>query len=98
VSNNERNQLLWQWKCNLTQGRAATCLAWNHDRHDLAAVGYGCFTFGQKQDGLVCIWSMRNPSYPLWWFRLESGVTTIDFSKATGMHIVQVFDVTAYCD
>lgn len=85
TSSNDRIQLLWQWKCGLTEGKNVSCMAWNHDRHDLAAVGYGSFVFGQQQEGLVCIWSMKNPSYPLWWFAVSSGVTSVDFSGATGV-------------
>jgi hypothetical protein len=90
TSSNDRIQLLWQWKCGLTEGRNVSCMAWNHDRHDLAAVGYGSFVFGQQQEGLVCIWSMKNPSYPLWWFAVSSGVTSVDFSKATGAPLEDV--------
>ena len=85
VSSNDQMQLLWQWKCELTDGRNVSCLAWNHHRHDLAAVGYGSFKFGEQQDGMVCIWSMKNPSYPLWWLKVASGVTSLDFSKAAGV-------------
>jgi WD40 repeat protein len=84
ASTNGRNTLLWQWKCDLTKGRSVTAIAWNHDRTDLAAVGYGSYTFGEKVDGLVAIWSLKNLRYPLWWFHLPSGVTALDFSRATG--------------
>lgn len=77
-------QRLWQWRCDLTEGRSVTSMSWNTDRHDLVAVGYGSFAFGNNQDGLVCIWSLRNPNYPLWWFTVDSGVTSLDFSSITG--------------
>lgn len=79
-----RMQRLWLWKCDLTEGRSVTSMSWNTDRHDLVAVGYGSFAFGNNQDGLVCIWSLRNPNYPLWWFTVDSGVTSLDFSNVTG--------------
>jgi WD40 repeat protein len=84
-------QLLWQWSCNLTKGRNVSCMAWNHERRDLLAVGYGSFVCQKHQGGLVCIWSMRNPSYPLWWFELESGITSLDFSKAGGVLAVGTY-------
>jgi WD40 repeat protein len=84
-------QLLWQWTCSLTKGRNVSCMAWNHERRDLIAVGYGSFECQKHQDGLVCIWSMRNPSYPLWHFELESGITSLDFSKAGGVLAVGTY-------
>lgn len=77
-------QRLWLWTCDLTTGRSVTSMSWNTDRQDLVAVGYGSFVFGNNQDGLVCIWSLRNPNYPLWWFTVDSGVTSLDFSNVTG--------------
>lgn len=91
-------QLLWQWSCDLTAGRNVSCMAWNHERHDLLAVGYGSFEFERQQGGLVCLWSMRNPSYPLWWFELESGVTALDFSKATGACLMRRTNRRCTCD
>lgn len=85
TTSNERMQLLWQWKCDLTAGRNVSCIAWNHERIDLVAVGYGSFDFGQHGDGMVCIWSMKNPCYPLWWFTVAAGVTCMDFSRASGV-------------
>lgn len=84
TTSNGRMQLLWQWKCDLTAGRNVSCMAWNHERIDLVAVGYGSFDFGQHGDGMVCIWSMKNPCYPLWWLRVATGVTCMDFSRASG--------------
>ena len=79
-----RMQRLWQWRCDQAEGRSVTSMSWNTDRHDLVAVGYGSFVFGNNKDGLVCIWSFRNPNYPLWWFKVDSGVTSLDFSNVTG--------------
>ena len=57
-------QLLWQWKCDLTDGRSVTSMSWCIDRPDLVAVGYGSFVFGENNNGLVCIWSVQEPELP----------------------------------
>jgi hypothetical protein len=80
-----RMQPLWRWSCNLTAGRNVSCMSWNHDSTDLLAVGYGSFDFGKPQGGLVCIWSLQNPSYPLWQFEVKAGVTAMEFSSVTGV-------------
>lgn len=49
-------------------------------RQDILAVGYGQFEFGPPLSGLVALWSLKNPGYPLWSFSTPSGVTAVDFS------------------
>ena len=49
-------------------------------RQDILAVGYGQFDFGPPLSGLVALWSLKNPGYPLWSFFTSSGVTAVDFS------------------
>ena len=58
--------------------------SWCTDRPDLVAAGYGSFEFGGNKNGLVCIWSLKNPNYPLWSFTTEAGVTALDFSTVSG--------------
>lgn len=51
--------------------------------------------------GLICLWSLQNPQWPLWCIETASGVTSLDFSKhhstllAVGMYDggVAVYDV-----
>lgn len=83
-SNSSHMQLLWQWKCDITEGRSVTSMSWCTDRPDLVAAGYGSFVFGENKNGLVCIWSLKNPNYPLWSFSTEAGVTALDFSTVSG--------------
>ncbi len=49
-------------------------------RQDILAVGYGQFEFGPPLSGLVALWSLKNPGYPLWSFPTPSGVTAVDSS------------------
>lgn len=69
--------------------------------HDLFAVGYGSFDFMKQTSGLICCYSLKNPSHPEYTFTTESGVMALDFHPqhssllAVGLYdgSVMVFDV-----
>ena len=64
-------------------------------RQDILAVGYGQFEFGAPLPGLVALWSLKNPGYPLWSFPTASGVTAVDFSAHNpNMLAVGLYDGT----
>ena len=64
-------------------------------RQDILAVGYGQFDFGPPLSGLVALWSLKNPGYPLWSFYTPSGVTAVDFSvQSPNMLAVGLYDGT----
>ncbi|XP_064791994.1 dynein axonemal intermediate chain 4 [Oncorhynchus masou masou] len=83
---------LWSFSCELTSGHNVSSMAWNKRNPDLLAVGYGQFDFKDQKSGLICCWSLKNPTWPERFFTCESGVTTLDFSAsnasqlAVGMH------------
>ncbi|XP_066521592.1 dynein axonemal intermediate chain 4 [Hoplias malabaricus] len=83
---------LWAFSCEFTMGRNVSSMAWNKKNPDLLAVGYGQFDFKDQKSGLVCCWSLKNPTWPDRIFDCESGVTALDFSSfnasflAVGMH------------
>ncbi|XP_042564879.1 dynein axonemal intermediate chain 4 [Clupea harengus] len=83
---------LWSFGCVLTTGRNVSCMAWNKKNPDLLAVGYGQFDYKDQKSGLVCCWSLKNPTWPERIFHSDSGVTALDFSAnnasqlAVGMH------------
>lgn len=72
---------LWAYSCSLTRGKRVNSLTWNKANKDLLAVGYGNYGSSEKDDGLVCCWSLKNPEYPERVYRLHSAVTAIDFSS-----------------
>ncbi|XP_063057893.1 dynein axonemal intermediate chain 4 isoform X2 [Engraulis encrasicolus] len=71
---------LWSFGCVVTAGHNVSCMAWNKKNPDLLAVGYGQFDFKDRKSGLVCCWSLKNPTWPERIFHCESGVTALDFS------------------
>lgn len=46
---------------------------------DLLATSYGDFSFGSRRDGVVCLWTLKNPSFPERLIRCRASVTSIDF-------------------
>lgn len=83
---------LWAFSSELTRGRNISSMAWNKKNPDLLAVGYGDFDVRNQKPGLVCCWSLKNPTWPERVFHCESAVTALDFSAskpnllAVGMH------------
>ncbi|KAH7446711.1 hypothetical protein KP509_01G070000 [Ceratopteris richardii] len=73
---------LWDFSCDLTEGRNISCLAWNRASKDLLTIGYGQFEFGSQKDGLIAFWSLKNACYPHATLTAPSGVTALDFSTS----------------
>jgi len=62
---------------------------------------YGSFDFMKQSSGLICCYSLKNPSHPEYTFTTESGVMALDFHPqhssllAVGLYdgTVMVFDI-----
>ncbi|KAM4629884.1 dynein axonemal intermediate chain 4 [Polymixia lowei] len=78
---------LWVFSCELTAGHNVSCMAWNKKNPDLLAVGYGEFDFKEQKPGLVCCWSLKNPTWPERVFHCDSGVTALDFSASNASQL-----------
>lgn len=63
-------------------------MAWNVCNNDLMAAGYSrpaaAVAEGVVQEvakgGLVALWSLKNPHYPVWSFETKSGQLQLHFS------------------
>jgi len=47
----------------------------------LFAVGYGSYDFLKETSGLICCYTIKNPTWPEYYFTTESGVMCLDFHK-----------------
>uniref|UniRef100_A0A8C9XDZ3 Dynein axonemal intermediate chain 4 n=1 Tax=Sander lucioperca TaxID=283035 RepID=A0A8C9XDZ3_SANLU len=72
---------LWAFSCELSRGSSVSSMAWNKKNPDLLAVGYGEFGSSNQKPGLVCCWSLKNPTWPERVIRCDSAVTSLDFSS-----------------
>ena len=85
---------LWQFVFPSAQGLEVTGLQWNHRYKDLFAVSYGSFDF-YRQPGLgyLCLFSLKNPSYPEYLCRTHCGVMCLDIHpKHTHMIAAGLYD------
>ncbi|XP_049929482.1 dynein axonemal intermediate chain 4-like [Epinephelus moara] len=86
---------LWAFSCELTRGCNITSMAWNKKNQDLLAVGYGSYDPKNQTPGLVCSWSLKNPTWPERVFHCHSCVTALDFSdNSPGQLAVGMYDGT----
>merc|ERR1711920_691978 len=68
---------------------------------DMFAVSYGSYDFLKQTTGLICCFTIKNPTWPEYSFTTESGVMCIDFHPtcpaliAAGCYdgTVMVFDI-----
>ncbi|KAL7402638.1 hypothetical protein ABVT39_017820 [Epinephelus coioides] len=86
---------LWAFSCELTRGCNITSMAWNKKNQDLLAVGYGSYDSKNQTPGLVCSWSLKNPTWPERVFHCHSCVTALDYSdNSPGQLAVGMYDGT----
>lgn len=76
---------LWKFIFEKEKKKQVTSLAWNASRKDLFAVGYGSYDFTKQGPGLIACFSLKNPSYPDFVFKTDSGVMCIDFHPNVGI-------------
>jgi len=92
---------LWKFFNERAKKKHVTAMSWNPEYHDLFAVGYGSFDFMKQSSGLICCYSLKNPSHPEYTFTTESGVMCLDFHPqhssllAVGLYdgTVMIYDV-----
>eukprot|EP00762_Andalucia_godoyi_P004474 ANDGO_08131.mRNA.1 Dynein intermediate chain 2 len=95
---------LWHFKSERGRKKCVTALTWNPEFVDMFAVGHGSYDFSkQSTQGVVCCYSLKNPSNPEYTFTTESGIMSLDFHPqhssllAVGCYdgTVLIFDVRA---
>lgn len=55
---------LWEFAAAAAKHRHVTALCWNPQYFDLFAVGYGSYDFQRPTTGLLCCYTLKNPSTP----------------------------------
>ncbi|NWS75968.1 DNAI1 protein, partial [Crotophaga sulcirostris] len=72
---------LWKFQYDKTKRLAVTAISWNPKYKDLFAVGYGSYDFMKQGQGMVLLYTLKNPSFPEYIFSSESGIMCLDFHK-----------------
>lgn len=94
---------LWRFSTDKSRRKQVTSICWNPKYKDLFAVGYGSYDFLKETSGLICCYTIKNPTWPEYSFTTESGVMCLDFHiqnpalLAVGLYdgTVMVFDIRA---
>jgi dynein intermediate chain 1 len=55
---------LWRFKYDKAHKMSVTAICWNLQYQDLFAVGHGSYDFSTQKEGLICFYSLKNPSFP----------------------------------
>ncbi|PWA24576.1 hypothetical protein CCH79_00011760 [Gambusia affinis] len=78
---------LWVFVSPLTRGHNITSMAWNKKNPDILAVGYGGWSSGNLQSGLICCWSLKNLMWSERVFSCHNSVTCLEFSSSNPSHL-----------
>ncbi|KAM7023824.1 dynein axonemal intermediate chain 1 isoform 2-T2 [Acridotheres tristis] len=70
---------LWKFQYEKTKKLAVTAISWNPKYKDLFAVGYGSYDFMKQGHGMLLVYTLKNPSFPEYYFSSESGIMCLDF-------------------
>ena len=70
---------LWRFSFEKTKKKHVTAVKWNPEFGDLFAVGYGSFDFMKQGGGMLCLFSLKNPSWPEFHCSLPCGVMCLDW-------------------
>jgi len=70
---------LWKFFNDKAKRKHVTSVRWNPEFSDLFAVGYGSYDFMKQSGGLLCLYSLKNPSHPEYTCATDSGVMCLDW-------------------
>jgi len=70
---------LWKFYNEKTKRKHITAVKWNPEYPDLFAVGYGSFDFMKQGVGFLCLYSLKNPSFPEFCCQTDSGLMCLDW-------------------
>lgn len=73
--------LLWTYSSEQTLGRPIASLRWNYVNRNILAVGYGARDNSEIKNGLVFLWSAKNPANPARRYVFNSQVSDLDWSR-----------------
>ncbi|XP_070542720.1 dynein intermediate chain 2, ciliary-like isoform X2 [Ptychodera flava] len=69
---------LWKFSYEKAKRLAVTALCWNPKYIDLFAVGHGSYDFMKQSQGMLCCYSLKNPSFPEYIYPVDSGIMCLD--------------------
>ncbi|KAL1499669.1 hypothetical protein AB1Y20_011866 [Prymnesium parvum] len=70
---------LWKFSYDKAKKKHVTAVRWNPEFADLFAVGYGSYDFMKQGTGMLCLFSLKNPSWPEFSCTTPTGVMCVDW-------------------
>jgi len=71
---------LWKFSYEKAKKLAITGMCWNPKYPDLFAVTYGGFKASKLKKGLLCLFSIKNPTFPDYVYHLEKSAMCVDIN------------------
>ncbi|GAB1602729.1 dynein intermediate chain 2, ciliary-like isoform X1, partial [Argonauta hians] len=69
---------LWKFSFEKAKHLTVTSLCWNPKYKDLFAVSFGSYDFGNQYNGMIVLYTLKNPSYPKYYTVTDCGVMCLD--------------------
>ncbi|KAF6216543.1 hypothetical protein GE061_000886 [Apolygus lucorum] len=70
---------LWEFHNEESQNIIVTDIKWSPRYYDMFAVSFGTYNvLAYKTKGIVCIYTLKNPSHPEYKFKFKTGAQTVD--------------------
>jgi len=86
---------LWKFSYERSKRMTVTAISWCPKYHDLFAVGHGSYDFLKQSAGMVCLYSLKNPSFPEHVYATDHGVMCLDVhSSYSHLIVVGFYDGT----
>jgi len=72
---------LWKFSYEKAKKLAITGMSWNPKYPDLFAVSYGGFKASKLKKGVLCLFSIKNPTFPDYVYHLEKSAMCVDINR-----------------
>ena len=82
---------LWKFSYERSKRMTVTAISWCPKYQDLFAVGHGSYDFLKQMAGMICFYSLKNPSFPEHVYTTEHGVMCLDIHSSYSHLIVVGF-------
>lgn len=78
----KKTELNHLWRVKSSERRCVTSIIFNKQYTEMFAVGMGSYDFSRPKNGIVSIYTKKNPTHPELSFETNSGVMCMDFSSS----------------
>ncbi len=70
---------IWRFSNEKHRKKNVTSICWNPKYADLFAISLGSYDFLKQRPGTICIYSLKNTTFPEYTYSCDSGAMCLDF-------------------